>query len=59
MRPLRSFEDLQSFRQTILDRVDPERLRVRICMTGCRAFGAVEIRNAFRLSLQQNGLQEK
>ena len=59
MGPLQSIGDLQTFRRKILDRVDPGRLRVRICMTGCRAFGAVEIRDAFRASLQENGLEAK
>ena len=33
----------------------PQRLRVRICMTGCRAFGAVEVRDAFRASVAEHG----
>jgi NADH:ubiquinone oxidoreductase subunit F (NADH-binding)/(2Fe-2S) ferredoxin/NAD-dependent dihydropyrimidine dehydrogenase PreA subunit len=59
MKRLSSIEELQRFQQAILDSRDPMRLRVRICMTGCRAFGAVEVRDAFKASLVENGLADK
>ena len=55
MKRLSSIEELQRFQQAILDSRDPMRMRVRICMTGCRAFGAVEVRDAFKASRTSTG----
>jgi NADH:ubiquinone oxidoreductase subunit F (NADH-binding)/(2Fe-2S) ferredoxin/Pyruvate/2-oxoacid:ferredoxin oxidoreductase delta subunit len=55
MGKLSSIEDLRRLQGTIREKQDPRRLRVRICMTGCRAFGAVEVRDAFRASVAENG----
>ncbi len=59
MKRLSSIEELERFQQKILDSRDPRRLRVRICMTGCRAFGAVELRDAFKAAIAEGGLKEK
>jgi NADH:ubiquinone oxidoreductase subunit F (NADH-binding)/(2Fe-2S) ferredoxin/NAD-dependent dihydropyrimidine dehydrogenase PreA subunit len=59
MGKLTSIEELQRLQRTTQEGRDPDRLRVRICMTGCRAFGAVEIRDAFKESLGGNGLAGK
>lgn len=59
MEKLRSIGELHHLQETILQGRDPQRLRVRICMTGCRAFGAVEIRDAFQKSVEENGLLGK
>jgi len=59
MERLSSIEELQGLQRAIVEARDPQRLRVRICMTGCRAFGAVEVRDAFRKSIGENGLAEK
>jgi NADH:ubiquinone oxidoreductase subunit F (NADH-binding)/(2Fe-2S) ferredoxin/NAD-dependent dihydropyrimidine dehydrogenase PreA subunit len=59
MKRVSSIEELQRLQQVILQARDPHRLRVRICMTGCRAFGAVEVRDAFQSSITENGLAEK
>jgi NADH:ubiquinone oxidoreductase subunit F (NADH-binding)/(2Fe-2S) ferredoxin/Pyruvate/2-oxoacid:ferredoxin oxidoreductase delta subunit len=56
MQRLSSVEELSRYQKTILDGKDPKRLRVRICMTGCRAFGAVEVRDAFTASIAEQGL---
>ena len=58
MKRLTSIEQLQHFQKAILESRDPGRLRVRICMTGCRAFGAVELRDAFKASLAEKGLTD-
>ena len=59
MERLSSIEELQRLQKDLLQERDPQRLRVRICMTGCRAFGAVEVRDAFRKSIEENGLAGK
>jgi NADH:ubiquinone oxidoreductase subunit F (NADH-binding)/(2Fe-2S) ferredoxin/NAD-dependent dihydropyrimidine dehydrogenase PreA subunit len=59
MAKLTSIEELQRLQRTTQAARDPTRLRVRICMTGCRAFGAVEIRDAFKRIVGGNGLSGK
>ncbi len=53
-----SLDALNQYQKTLAERLDPQRLRVRICMTGCRAFGAVEVRDAFIKAIAENSLQE-
>jgi NADH:ubiquinone oxidoreductase subunit F (NADH-binding)/(2Fe-2S) ferredoxin/NAD-dependent dihydropyrimidine dehydrogenase PreA subunit len=53
-----SLAALDQYQKTLVQRLDPQRLRVRICMTGCRAFGAVEVRDAFIKAIAESGLQE-
>jgi NADH-quinone oxidoreductase subunit F len=59
MEKLKTSEDLKSLRESILGEQDPNMIRVRICMTGCRAYGAMEIRDAFRSEIDERGLQDK
>jgi NADH-quinone oxidoreductase subunit F len=59
MSKLLSPEDLREFRESLRRRVDPAKIRVRICMTGCRAYGAKEIREAFEAEIKNRGLEEK
>src|SRR4030042_51090 len=59
MKRLSSIEELQRLQKTLSEGRDPNRLRVRVCMTGCRAFGAVEVRDAFKRAIEENGLTEK
>lgn len=59
MKRLSSIEELQRLQETLSQGRDPNRLRVRVCMTGCRAFGAVEVRDAFKRAIEENGLTEK
>ena len=59
MERLASIDKLYEFQKRLKQETDPQRLRVRICMTGCRAFGAVEVCNAFKNSIAEKGLQGK
>jgi len=59
MERLASIDKLYEFQKGLKQETDPQRLRVRICMTGCRAFGAVEVCNAFKQSIAEKGLQDK
>ena len=54
-----SIDQLYSLQKYLKESRDLERLRVRICMTGCRAFGAVEVRDAFKISIKEHGLTGK
>ena len=59
MERLSSPSDLDKFRESLVKQVDPKKTVVRICMTGCRAYGAEEVRDAFLKEIQKRGLQEK
>jgi NADH:ubiquinone oxidoreductase subunit F (NADH-binding)/(2Fe-2S) ferredoxin/NAD-dependent dihydropyrimidine dehydrogenase PreA subunit len=59
MKRLFSIEGFLGFQKTLFENRDPQRLRVRICMTGCRAYGAEEVRNAFKTTIDEKGLAEK
>jgi len=59
MRKLETTEDLEFLRNSAIQARDPDMLRVRICMTGCRAYGAEEIRDAFKREIDERGLQDK
>ena len=59
MERLSSIEELRRLQETLSQGRDPNRLRVRVCMTGCRAFGAVEVRDAFKRAIEENGLDGK
>lgn len=59
MRKLETKEDLESLRNSATQARDANMLRVRICMTGCRAYGAGEIRDAFKREIDERGLQDK
>jgi NADH:ubiquinone oxidoreductase subunit F (NADH-binding)/(2Fe-2S) ferredoxin/NAD-dependent dihydropyrimidine dehydrogenase PreA subunit len=59
MKKLSSIEELRRLQETLSREKDPHRLRVRVCMTGCRAFGAVEVRDAFKGAIEENGLAGK
>jgi len=50
---------LQALRADLARRRDPRRLRVRICMTGCRAQGAEEVLKAFEAEIARRGLGER
>lgn len=59
MARLSSLEDLREFRDSIRRKVDLAKVCVRICMTGCRAYGAEEVRDAFKDEIRNRGLEEK
>ena len=56
-RKIENLEQLGIFREAILQRREPDKPRVRICLTGCRAYGAVQIRDAFKSELQKRNLE--
>jgi len=59
MAKLLSPSDLREFRESLRQKVDQTKLCVRICMTGCRAYGAEEVREAFKAEVRNRGLEEK
>lgn len=59
MGKIRTADELDSLRQSIIQETDPDKSCVRICMTGCRAYGAEEIRDAFNEEISRRGLEDK
>jgi len=51
-------EDLDNYRKNISDK-KVSRKQILLCMTGCRALGALELGEAFRNKLNQAGLEEE
>ena len=59
MEKLKKPEDLEALRKSLIESYDPNKTRVRICMTGCRAYGAVEVRDALKAEIDKLGLNDK
>ncbi len=59
MGKLRNVEELRDLRNKLIVEMDPNKTCVRICMTGCRAYGAEQIRDVFKEELERQGLGDK
>jgi NADH-quinone oxidoreductase subunit F len=59
MKKLSNTEDLESYRASILAKENLKKIRVRICMTGCRAYGAKEIKSGLEEEISAKGLDDK
>ena len=57
MARMASVEALAGYRERLRHQMDRRRTCFRICMTGCRAYGAVEIRDALLEEIRANGLE--
>jgi NADH-quinone oxidoreductase subunit F len=58
MKRLTSIGKLEWYRNRILAREDERRTRVHVCMTGCRAYGAAEVRAALEEEIKTQGLTD-
>ncbi len=59
MERLSSIGELERYRSKILDQADEEKTRVQICMTGCRAYGAAEVREALDEEIKKQGISHQ
>ena len=59
LKKLSSIEELESYRTLILTKENLKKIRVRICMTGCRAYGAKEIKRALEEEIDTRGLGDR
>jgi len=59
VKKLRNAEELQKLRQGMAAEMDRSQSCVRICMTGCRARGAEQVRDAFLKELKKEGLGDE
>ncbi len=58
MERVESILALEKTRNEIRRRIDPEKPVVRICMTGCRAYGAADVRDALLEEVIRKGLAD-
>ncbi len=56
MKRLLSIGELEWYRNKILAQEDERKTRVCVCMTGCRAYGATEVRAALEQETKKQGL---
>jgi len=59
MERLSSIGELEWFRNKILAQEDEGKTRVYVCMTGCRAYGAAEVRVALEEEIKKKGLSSQ
>jgi NADH-quinone oxidoreductase subunit F len=56
---LGSAADLAALRESLRAARDPDRPRIRLCITGCRAFGALDVLARFRAELEGSGRSDR
>ncbi len=59
MEKLLSIGDLEWYRNKLLSKEDKGKMRLYICMTGCRAYGAIEVRGALEEEIKKQGLSDQ
>lgn len=59
MKHLKSPEDLQKLRKSLESKHRPDKVRILICTTGCRALGAEEVYKAFKSEIAKQSLADK
>jgi len=55
IKRLRSIDELSELRSTLLSQPSPD-VQIRVCSTGCRALGALEVCDAFEKEITDRGL---
>ncbi len=59
MERLKAVSDLGSYRTALLRRSGQPEKCVRVCTTGCRAHGSLDVRDAFLAEVKNRGLEER
>ena len=59
MKRLDSVGQLEWLRNKTLARMDRAKTLVHVCMTGCRAYGAAEVKEALERDIEKQGLQDQ
>ncbi len=54
-----SISDLEKYREHLLQSQDPRKRCLRLCMTGCRAYGAMEVRDTLIEEVKRQGLSDR
>ncbi|HJO47642.1 MAG TPA: (2Fe-2S) ferredoxin domain-containing protein, partial [Candidatus Scalindua sp.] len=59
LKRLMSYGDLVSMRKSGEKKFNQNKVKVSVCMTGCRALGAEEVYDEFRKQVKKQKLQDK
>ena len=59
MEKLLSIGELEWYRNKVLAREDESKTRVYVCMTGCRAYGAAEVKAALDEEVKKQGMSDQ
>lgn len=59
LKSLKSYDDLVAMRKLCEERLKLDKVKVYICMTGCRALGAEEVYGEFRKQIDVQNLKNK
>jgi NADH-quinone oxidoreductase subunit F len=59
MKRLSSIGELEWYRNKILAQEKLRKTRIHVCMTGCRAYGASEVRDALEGEVSKQGLSDQ
>lgn len=59
MAKFSTFEELNTYRESLSKSKNAKKKRIRICMTGCRAFGAKQIKEKLEEEIQAAGISKK
>jgi len=59
MAKFSNIKELERYREDLFKKRDPQKKRIRICMTGCRAFGAGEVKDKLKEEIEASHLERK
>ena len=59
LKSLKSYDDLIAMRKSSSKKLKQDKVKVSICMTGCRALGAEEVYDEFSKQIKKQKLQDK
>ena len=59
LKSLKSYDDLVAMRTLCEEKLKLDKVKVYICMTGCRALGAEEVYGEFKRQLDEQNLKDK
>ncbi len=59
LKSLKSYDDLVAMRTLCEEKLKLDKVKVYICMTGCRALGAEEVYGEFKKQLDEQNLKDK
>lgn len=59
MAKFSTIEEVDSYRNSLIEKIDLFQQRVRICMTGCQAYGAREIKEKLEEEIEAAGISKR
>ena len=59
LKSLKSYDEFIAMGKSCVKKLKPDKVKVYICMTGCRALGAEEVYGEFNKQLKSQKLKDK